>query len=311
MVSLAVIILTHNERLHIARALAQLEPLGAQVFVIDSGSTDGTPEIAAAHGATVLTHAWVNYAQQFQWALDNAPITADWIMRLDADEVIEADLAAEIAHELPRLPADVTGINLKRKHLFMGRWIRHGGRYPLILLRLWRRGKGRIEQRWMDEHMVLLDGRTVTFQGGFADVNLNDIGFFTDKHNRYATREAIDVLNQRLGLFDRDDRLAAGAEGQASLTRRLKERLYNRIPFELSAAGYFLLRYILQLGFLDGREGAIYHGLQGFWYRFLVGAKTVEFERAIRGLPRQAALERLSEITGHPLTAQAAPASDR
>lgn len=311
MASLAVIILAHNERLHIARAIAQLEPLGAQVFVVDSGSTDGSPEIAAAHGATVLAHPWVNYAQQFQWALDNAPINADWIMRLDADEVIEADLLAELARELPRLPADVTGVNLKRKHVFMGRWIRHGGRFPLVLLRLWRRDKARIEQRWMDEHMVLLEGRTVTFQGSFADVNLNDIGFFTDKHNRYATREAIDVLNQRLGLFDRDERLAADAEGQASLTRRLKEGLYNRIPFEVSATAYFLLRYILQLGFLDGREGAIYHGLQGFWYRFLVGAKTVEFERAIRGLDRQAALERLSQITGHPLTDQAAPPTKR
>jgi glycosyltransferase involved in cell wall biosynthesis len=310
-VSLAVVILTHNERAHIARALTQLRPLGAQVFVVDSGSTDGTCEIAAAHGATVLRHAWVNYARQFQWALDNAPIDADWIMRLDADEVIEADLLAEIARELPRLPADIAGVNLKRKHVFMGRWIRHGGRYPLILLRLWRRGKARIEQRWMDEHMVLLEGRTVTFRGGFADVNLNDIGFFTDKHNRYATREAIDVLNQRLGLFDRDERLAANADGQASLTRRLKEGLYNRIPFELSATAYFLLRYVLQLGFLDGREGAIYHGLQGFWYRFLVGAKTAEFERAIRGLPRQAALERLSELTGHPLAAQASPPTER
>jgi len=309
MVSLAVVILTHNERLHIARALAQLEPLDAQVFVVDSGSTDGTPQIAAAHGATVLAHPWVNYAQQFQWALDNAPITADWVMRLDADEVIEADLAAEILRELPRLPADVMGINLKRKHVFMGRWIRHGGRYPLVLLRLWRRGKARIEQRWMDEHMLLLEGRTATFEGGFADVNLNDIGFFTDKHNRYATREAIDVLNQRLALFDRDDHLAAGADGQASLTRRLKEGLYNRIPFEISATAYFLLRYILQLGFLDGREGAIYHGLQGFWYRFLVGAKTVEFERAIRGLSRQAALERLSQITGHPVAEPPASAN--
>jgi glycosyltransferase involved in cell wall biosynthesis len=306
MATLAVIILTHNERLHIARALAQLQPLDAQVFVIDSGSTDGTPEIAAAHGATVLTHAWVNYARQFQWGLDNAAITADWVMRLDADEVIEADLVAEIGRELPRLAPDVTGVNLKRKHVFMGRWIRHGGRYPLVLLRLWRRGKARIEQRWMDEHMVLLEGRTVTFNGGFADVNLNDIGFFTDKHNRYATREAIDVINQRLGLFDRDDEMASRADSQASLTRRLKEGLYNRIPFEISATAYFLLRYFFQLGFLDGREGIIYHGLQGFWYRFLVGAKTVEFERAIRGLDRQAAIERLSAITGHVLTGQSA-----
>ena len=79
-------------------------------------------------------------------------------MRLDADEIIEADLAEEIISKLPTLPADVTGINLNRKTIFQGRFIRWGGRYPLTLLRIWRRGKARIEGRWMDEHMYLTEG---------------------------------------------------------------------------------------------------------------------------------------------------------
>lgn len=297
MTSLAVVILTYNEEVHLERALASVAPIAPEVFVIDSGSSDGTVETARAHGATVLQHPFVNQAQQFQWALDHAPITADWVMRLDADEVIEPELAAEIARRLPGLPPEVTGVNLKRKHVFMGRWIRHGGRYPLVLLRLWRRGKGRIEQRWMDEHMLLTEGRAVTFKGGFADVNLNDLAFFTRKHERYATREAVDVINARRGLFARDLGVAGGA-GQARLIRLLKEELYNRLPFELSAALYFLLRYVLQLGFLDGREGAIYHFLQGYWYRFLVGARVVELERALGDLEGEAAVARLSELTG-------------
>lgn len=304
MTSLAVVILTYNEELHLARALASVAPVAEEVFVIDSYSTDRTLEIAHADGATVLQHPFVNQAQQFQWGLDNAPITADWVMRLDADEVVEPDLAAEIAARLAGLPPEVTGVNLKRKHVFMGRWIRHGGRYPLVLLRIWRRGKARIEQRWMDEHMLLTEGRAVTFDGGFSDVNLNDLGFFTDKHNKYATREAVDVINQRRGLFPRDQGLAAqNSSAKASLTRLLKERLYNRLPFELSAALYFLLRYVVQLGFLDGREGAIYHFLQGFWYRFLVGAKVVELERALGDLTGEAAVRRLAELTGLNLSA--------
>ena len=299
MTSLAVVILTHNEEIHLPRALASIAPIASQVFVVDSYSTDGTLEIARANGATVLQHPFINQAKQFQWALDNAPITADWVMRLDADEVIEADLAAEIAAKLPTLPAGVTGVNLKRKHVFMGRWIRHGGRYPLVLLRIWQRGKARIEQRWMDEHMLLTEGRAVTFAGGFADMNLNDLAFFTDKHNKYATREAVDVINQRRGLMPRDLGLAAeNTSAKAGLTRLLKERLYNRLPFELSATLYFLLRYVLQLGFLDGREGAIYHFLQGFWYRFLVGARVVELERALGDLQGAHALARLAELTG-------------
>jgi glycosyltransferase involved in cell wall biosynthesis len=282
---LAVIILTHNEERHIARALASVAGIAKEVFVVDSFSTDRTAELARAHGAQVLQNRFINYARQFQWALDNAPVSAPWIMRLDADEVIEPDLAARIRDQLPALPAEIVGVSLKRKHIFLGRWIRHGGRYPLVLLRIWRRGHGRIEDRWMDEHMIVWGGRTVTFEGGFADHNLNDLSFFTEKHNKYATREAIDVINQRRLLFRRDVDLAAeDTSKQAAIKRWIKERLYNRIPYQLSAPAYFLFRLIPQLGFLDGKEGLVYHGLQGLWYRFLVGAKVQELEGAIAGI---------------------------
>ncbi len=286
MTSLAVLILTHNEEKHIGRAIEAVRPLTSEIFVVDSFSSDATVEIARSLGATVLTNPWTNYARQFQWGLDNAPITADWIMRLDADEVIEPDLVREIGEKLPALGPDVAGVNLKRKHIFMGRWVRHGGRYPLILTRIWRRGQGRIEDRWMDEHIMVRGGRTVLFDAPFSDQNMNDIGFFTEKHNKYATREAVDVLNQRYGLFGQDVSLTKDASSwQASVKRFIKERIYNRIPFPISTLGYFLYRYIVQLGFLDGREGLIYHGLQGYWYRFLVGVKVMEFDRAIRHLP--------------------------
>jgi glycosyltransferase involved in cell wall biosynthesis len=282
---LAVIILTYNEERHISRALASVAGIAGEIFVVDGFSSDNTTELARAHGATVLQNRFVNYAKQFQWALDHAPITASWIMRLDADEVIEADLAQRIGDELPGLAGDIVGINLKRKHIFLGRWIRHGGRYPLVLLRIWRRGHGRIEDRWMDEHMILWGGRTVTFEGGFADHNLNDLTFFTDKHNKYATREAIDVINERRHLFHRDvDLVKEQGSRQAAIKRWIKQRLYNRIPYQISAPAYFLFRLIFQLGFLDGKEGLVYHGLQGLWYRFLVGAKVAELEAAIAGI---------------------------
>jgi glycosyltransferase involved in cell wall biosynthesis len=300
---LAVVILAHNEGVHIGRALDHVKAIAAEVFLIDSGSTDATVAIAEARGAVALSNPWTNYAQQFQWALDHAPITTDWVMRLDADEIIEPDLAAEIAARLQTLAPEVTGVNLKRKHIFMDRWIRHGGRYPLTLLRIWRRGAARIEQRWMDEHMLLTDGTAVTFEGGFSDHNLNDLTFFTDKHNKYATREAVDVLNQKYDLFPRDEAINAhSTSGAASGKRWLKEQIYNRLPFWAAPLGYFLYRYIIQLGFLDGREGLIYHGLQGGWYRFLVAAKIVELDRSLSPLPGRAErLEALSRLTGYRL----------
>lgn len=301
--NLAVVILTHNESMHIQRSIESVKSIASEIFVIDSGSKDQTVKIAEENGAVVLHHPFVNYAKQFQWALDNAPITADWTMRLDADEIIEEDLQKEIQEKLHDLPTNVVGINLKRKHIFMNRWVKHGGRYPLVLLRIWRTGHGRIEDRWMDEHMVISGGETVTFKGGFADHNLNDLTFFTDKHNKYATREAIDVINQKLNLFARDESLnTESASFQASIKRIAKEKIYNKIPFTIAALAYFIYRYIFQLGFLDGRSGLIYHFLQGYWYRFLVGAKIMELEKAIEGMTdKKEILKDISRLTGHKL----------
>lgn len=281
--SIAVIILTYNETLHLSRALEHIVGFAQEIFVVDSFSTDRTVDVARAHGAHVLQHSFQNHAKQFEWALENAPITADWVMRLDADEVVGADLAAEIVAKLSRLPADVNGVNLKRKTIFQGKFIRHGGRYPLTLLRIWRRGKAHIEDRWMDEHIYLTEGRCVTFTGEFADHNLQDLTSFTEKHNRYASREALDLLNKRLHLFEPPYVLTTESIARQTKTKRFfKESVYNRIPFELSAIAYFLYRYVIRLGFLDGRPGLVYHVLQGFWYRFLAGAKLRELETAVR-----------------------------
>lgn len=294
-----VVILTFNEARHIARAIASVKPFARDIVVVDSYSTDDTVRIAEESGARVLQNAWVNYSTQFQWALDNGGIMTRWTLRLDADEYIEADLAREIGDRLPEMPGHVAGVQFDLKRIFMGRWIRHGGIYPLRLLRLWRTGQGRIEARWMDEHMVVTGGDTITFKGGFADCNENDLTFFTAKHNGYATREAIDVLARRYGLLgDTQTEADAPTTRQAGRKRWIKERVYNCLPFWAGPLAYFLYRYIIRLGFLDGSEGAIYHGLQGFWYRYLVACKVYEYERGMEGCAnggeRLAALSRMS-----------------
>lgn len=300
MASLTVIILTHNEERHIARAIECALRIAEKIYVVDSFSDDRTVEIATEMNASVIQHAFVSHAKQFQWAIDAIQIETEWVMRLDADEIIELDLISTIEGRLLKLPADVTGVSLNRKHVFMGRWIRHGGRYPLFLLRIWRRGYGKIEDLWMDEHIFVTSGRIVTFDGGFVDHNLNDLTFFINKHNDYATREAIEVLNKRLRLRLNnipDDLIVSTI--QARVKRVIKEKIYNRIPFQVSAFIYFIFRYIIQLGFLDGTEGLIYHGLQGFWYRFLVGAKVLELERAVNNLIEPAHIKNeLSRRTG-------------
>jgi glycosyltransferase involved in cell wall biosynthesis len=301
-----VIILTFNEERHIVRAIQSVLPFAREVFVVDSFSTDKTVELARGQGATVTQHPFVNQARQFQWALDTLPTQALWIMRLDADEVVEPALAQEICRKLPALPEQTVGVQLKRKHIFLGRWVRHGGRYPLMLLRIWRRGHGRVEDRWMDEHIIVQGGDTVTFDENFCDNNLSDLTAFTEKHNRYATREAIDVLSRRYGLVPPTAGVEAdNAPRQAVVRRLIKERIYNRLPYPLAALAYFLWRYVAKLGFLDGRTGLAYHFLQGYWYRFLVGAKVKELDGLIGPLPSAAErLAALQRYTGHRLVEQ-------
>jgi glycosyltransferase involved in cell wall biosynthesis len=301
--SLTVVILTYNEELHIERAIRSISMIARQVIVVDSFSTDRTLEIAQTFDVSVFQNKFVNQAQQFQWAMEHCPIKSDWVLRLDADEYLEDKLVAEVAARLPYIGENVTGIYLRRKQIFMGRWIKHGDRYPLNLLRLFRVGKGRVEQRWMDEHIVVDSGDTVIFRYDFADANLHNISWWIDKHNKYATREAIEVLLGKYDLLQDDAATVRNALlSQTWFKRIIKETIYNRMPLFWGSTLYFLYRYIICLGFLDGKEGAAYHFMQGFWYRFLVEIKLLELDRELYKLnDKESRLQRLEELTGYSL----------
>ena len=305
MADLTAIVLVFNEERHIERLLDNLRPLCKAVFVIDSHSTDRTVALAKDGGAQVLTHTFDNYARQFDWGLHNARIETRWVMRIDADELLTPELIGELEDRLPLLSEETTGVNINRRHIFLGRWVRRGGRYPLTLLRIWRRGCAEIEQRWMDEHMVLTCGRATTMAHDFIDHNLNDLTFFSAKHNAYATREALDQIARKYGLVQISPALAGDTTSkQAAWRRRVKENIYNRLPLWAGPAAYFLYRYLFLFGFLDGREGLLYHVLQGFCYRFLVAAKVFEYERALsEAAETERKIEVLSRLTGYRLTA--------
>jgi len=274
--SITAIVLTRNEEAHIARCLDSLAGVVRRVVVVDSFSTDSTAEIARARGAEVYQRAWLNYADQFQWGADETHIDTDWILRIDADEYLEPALWQELRRRLPECDAAVSGVCFKRKVIFKGRWIRHGGYYPTWLLRLYRRGCGRIEQRWMDEHIVLERGEAVRFDADIVDHNLHDIGRWTDKHNRYATRQMVDFINLQYGLFPQDRALEREGGSQARLKRFLRNDVFGRVPLYLRGVLYFFWRYVMRLGFLDGREGFVFHFLQGLWNWTLIDAKIDE-----------------------------------
>lgn len=299
MADLTVIILTYNEAQHIGRAIASVAGFARRVIVVDSFSTDDTTLIAASAGAEIVQRRFVNQAEQLQWALGSLAIHTAWVMRLDADEIVEPPLGREIEATLAKLPPGVTGLALKRKHIFCGRWIRFGGRYPVILLRIWRNGTGRVEPRWMDEHIVVSHGTVRTLRAPFSDCNLNDLAYFIGKHNSYATREAVQLVLESRNLIQGADLVtASNLSITTALIRRIKRTVYNRIPYELASLCYFLFRYVFLLGFLDGRAGLVYHFLQGLWYRFLVGARRAELERLLRGVPQESVAPVLAAHTG-------------
>ena len=267
MVDLAVIILTKNEKLHIARCLERLSPLEPrQIFVVDCFSTDETQGIAEDVSASlrlcvkIVEHEWPGlYAKQFNWALDNLPIEAKWVLRMDADEYLTPETIERLKVALTdRSLDDVNGLTLELRRKFMGGEIHHGTN-GIRLLRVWRYGKGWLEDRAMDEHVVV-EGKVVDFDGAFYDDNLNTFEWWQEKHRGYAKREAMDAIS----LFNNPDRLK-----NPSATDRKKIKYYRWPPY-IRAFAYFFLRYVVKRGFLDGRAGWRWHFWQGLWYRWIV-----------------------------------------
>lgn len=279
--NLTVVILTKNEELHIERALVSVQSIASRCIVVDSGSSDRTIEIAREADAEILVNPFVTQAQQFNWALDQLPKDTEWVLRLDADEIVTEGFAKEIREKLGALAPEIAGVHCSRRMNFLGEPVKRGGLFPTRLIRLFRFGKGRSEDRWMDEH-ILVDGPVAEFSGEIIDDNLNSLTWWIAKHNSYASREAVELLNLETGFLGRELSATSPNCGQAGTKRWLKEKVYARLPSGLRAFVYFLYRYILRLGILDGREGAAFHVLQGFWYRYLVDAKLHEVKAYMR-----------------------------
>jgi len=271
------IVLTYNEEKHLERCIASLSGVVDEIAVVDCFSSDGTLDIARKNNARIFQHTWTNHATQFNWALTQLDAGPDWVLRIDADEYLTDELRKEIKDSLPNI-GDVDGVNFNRRMTFQGKRIRYGGVFPVKVLRLFRFGRGLCENRWMDEH-IKVQGKTVDFQGELIDDNLSTLTWWTDKHNSYASREAIDLLNLEYNFMAHDSVADLRKGAQAGLKRWIKEKVYARLPRGFRAFAYFFYRYVVRFGFLDGREGTAFHFLQGFWYRYLVDAKIMEVKR--------------------------------
>lgn len=260
---ITVIILTKNEEKNIEAAVRSAKQLFGRVLIVDSGSTDSTTEIARNIGAEVYFHEWSTHARQFNWALDNCSIQTEWVFRLDADERITQELAEEIKQRINN--ADVDGYEMRWRVYFMNKWIRHGGTHKPYFLRLFRYGKGRAEDKVMDEH-IRVDGTIEKLNSDLIHYDYKGLDAWLNKHIWYSQLE----LNLYQGIYESDEDLNG--------VQQKKRGFYYNLPLFVRARLYYWYRYYVQRGFLDGKEGKIFLYLQAYWYRFLVDAKIYEAE---------------------------------
>jgi glycosyltransferase involved in cell wall biosynthesis len=276
----SVIIPVRNEAMNLPRCLQALKDVG-QVLVVDSESTDDTVEIARSHGAQVVQfHYPGGWPKKRQWAMTNQPLAYDWILLLDADEVLTPELSEEIRSAIQNPAFD--GYSILLRTWFLGRVLRHGD-VGLWKLSLFRRGKGRFECRLKDqdstmadmevhEHVVV-EGTTARLKNPLVHHNVESLSRYIQKHDEYSNWEAR-VLLERTEDADRD--LPPSLLGtQAQRRRWLKRRLFS-LPG--SPVLLFLYRYLLRFGFLDGVPGLIYCGFQAV-QMFHTKAKIYERKR--------------------------------
>ncbi len=276
---LSVIVLTHDEEHNLPACLASLRPLGPQIFIVDSGSADRTLEIArelAARWSSIRSRTTPISATGRSTTSRSRPPGPSASTPTSASRPSSRPRSAPSSPS-PRPRHD--GYMLRKRTLFMGRWIRHGGQYPAWHLRLFRSGHGRCEDRLYDQHF-LVRGSVGRLDHDYVDVITSDLGTFIARHNRWAELEAREILAATAAASPPQAAVTARLTGTAIERRRfLRTRVYQRFPLFVRPFLFWIYGYVFRLGFLDGVEGLIFHTLQRFWFRFLIDAKIWEMKR--------------------------------
>ena len=275
---LSVLVPTLNEEVNLPDCLASVVGWANEIWVVDSYSTDRTPEIARQSGANLMQHPFDGYAAQKNWALENVPFSCEWLLILDADERVSLELADEIRGIIAADGNGYDGFYLNRKLIFYGKWIRHCGWYPSWNLRLFRHMRGRYEQREVHEHLVL-EGKVGYCKHDLIHEDLRDMSFWIAKHNRYSSQEAreLDMVRRGVGTTGLQ---ASFFKGSVERKRFIKERIWPHLPGRAFLLFFYL--YFFRLGFLDGKHGFLFCQMHAIFEQFTT-AKLWELEHYKQG----------------------------
>ena len=266
---LSAFILTYNEEKNLEPCLRSLKGCVDDIYVVDSGSVDRTIEIARRHGCQVVVHTFEGHTKQRNWALRNLPFCHRWVIALDADHRVTPELSAELRDIFREPPVAVAGYYVKRRQIFRGTWIRHGTYYPKWQLKVFQHALASCDDEEFD-YRFYMNGPVGRLHNDILEDNLNEmnISFWVTKHNKFAREAAEEEFKRRLGHVEwRIRPRFFGNPDERVLW--LKKRWYG-LPLYIRPFLYFFYRYFVRLGFLDGKQGLIFHFLQAFWFRLLV-----------------------------------------
>ena len=273
------LVLTYNEELNLQRCLSALVPWCADIHIVDSGSSDSTLEIAKRFGVTVHQHAYADHTSQLTWALSEVVFVSDWMLLIDADNVVTPDLRSQILRAIRDPVSEVAGYYTKYAQYFRGKQVRGLKSWNLTLFR---RSRTRVDPSELVDFRLVINGLAGTLDGVLIHSNAKDaaIDFWLTKHLKFATRAAREEVLRRKGV------LKWSVEGK--LLGTPDERIvwlksfWFHMPLFVRPFIYFFYRYVIRLGFLDGSNGLAFHFLQAFWYRMVIDFKISELNRQMR-----------------------------
>lgn len=271
------IILTFNEEIHLSRLLDSISPLNAKTYILDSGSTDRTLDICDQYEAETKYLRFENHPRQWNAALKMFKADTPWVICLDADQIISAELLKKLQEFKDEDHRKIDGIYFNRKNYFKGKWLRYGGYYPKFLLKMFRYDKGYSDLNENMDHRFQVPGKTIVWKTAhLIEENLkeNQISFWIAKHNKYSDLLANEVIMRKSNSSTPP--IKPKLWGSPNERNALQKKIWRKMPLYIRPFLYFIYRMIFQLGILDGRTGIIFHFLQGFWFRLIVDIKIEE-----------------------------------
>ena len=276
----SILILTFNEELNIARCLDSVAGWAHDIVVVDSGSTDRTLAICAEYGVRTVFRPYVDHRTQLQWGMGEVAWRHDWLLVLDADNIVSTELKAQIAATLANDAGCFHGYYSRHVHYFRNRRVRG---LKAFYLHLVRRSRVRVDDSELVDFRLIVDGRIGRLSGQMIESNQKEfqIDFWIDKHQRFAHRMALEEVLRAEGALCWSSHLRPSPIGSPDERMIWFKNWWYRMPLYIRPMLFFIYRYVFRLGFLDGWNGFVYHFLQAFWFRLLVDIKIGELRHEI------------------------------